>query len=146
MADYFTNFSCMLDVGTPDNARRALALYRTFGEQLERDEAASVGFALSIEPERGGAALWIRDDETGDPEHVIAFVLQCAQTLQLKGVWGFEWANTCSKPRLDAFGGGAQIIDLEGGCSTAWVSTNEWLTRNLPDNNQPGSDGHAEDH
>ena len=27
MADYFTHFSCVLDVGTPDNAARALDLY-----------------------------------------------------------------------------------------------------------------------
>jgi hypothetical protein len=57
MADYFTNFSCLLDVGTTDNARRALELYRSFGEQLDRDEAASAGFALAIEPEEGGTAL-----------------------------------------------------------------------------------------
>ena len=37
MADYFTHFSCLLDVSTPDNAAAALALYsllsvvRTFG-------------------------------------------------------------------------------------------------------------------
>ena len=139
MADYFTNFSCLLDVGTTDNVRRALELYRSFDEQLDRDEAASVGFALSIQPEEGGTTLWIRDDQTGDPEHVIAFVLQCAETLKLKGQWGFEWANTCSKPHLDAFGGGAQIIDLEAGSVTAWVSTNEWLARNLPDTKPAGA-------
>ena len=138
MADYFTNFSCLLDVGTPGNARRALELYRSFDEQLGRDEAASAGFALAIEPEEGGTALWIHDGGTGDPEHVTAFVLLCAETLKLKGQWGFEWANTCSKPRLDAFGGGAQIIDLETGSITAWVSTNEWLARNLPDSKPAG--------
>jgi hypothetical protein len=131
MADYFTDFSCMFDVGTPDNARRALELYQAFGDQLEREDAASAGFALAIHPAEGGTALWIHSDESGDPEHVIAFVLLCAQTFQLKGRWGFEWANTCSKPHLDAFGGGAHIVDLATGSTFAWVSTNEWLTRNL---------------
>ena len=28
MADYFTHFSCLLDVGTPDNAARAVALFQ----------------------------------------------------------------------------------------------------------------------
>ena len=134
MADYFTNFSCMFDVGTADNARRALELYRSFGEQLERDEAASAGFALAIEPEEGGTALWIHDGGAGDPEHVIAFVLLCAKTFQLKGLWGFEWADTCSKPRLEAFGGSAQLVDLDAGCSIAWLSTNEWLSRHVPAN------------
>ena len=27
MADFFTHFSCVLDVGTPDNVARALDLY-----------------------------------------------------------------------------------------------------------------------
>jgi hypothetical protein len=30
MADFFTHFSCVLDVGTPDNAARALKLYQAF--------------------------------------------------------------------------------------------------------------------
>jgi hypothetical protein len=30
MADLFTHFSCLLDVGTPDNAARALDLYQAF--------------------------------------------------------------------------------------------------------------------
>ena len=32
MADYFTHFSCLLDVGTPDNAARALDLYNALSE------------------------------------------------------------------------------------------------------------------
>jgi len=31
MADYFTHFSCLLDVGTPENAARALDLYGVGG-------------------------------------------------------------------------------------------------------------------
>lgn len=30
MADFFTHFSCVLDVGTPGNAARALELYQVF--------------------------------------------------------------------------------------------------------------------
>jgi hypothetical protein len=138
MADYFTNFSCVLDVGTPGNARRALELYQSFGEQLDRDEAAIADFALAIEPEEGGTALWIHDGGSGDPEHVIAFVRLCAQAFRLKGRWGFQWANTCSKPRLDEFGGGAHIVNLETGSTIAWVSTNEWLACNLPDKKPAG--------
>lgn len=33
MADYFTHFSCLLDVGTPDNAAAALALYNSLSEE-----------------------------------------------------------------------------------------------------------------
>jgi hypothetical protein len=127
MAVYFTNFSCLLDVGTPQNVARALDLYANASDD---DGTLSDGFLLSSN-EEGGAELWIRDECSGDPERVIKFVLLCAEEFDLKGLWGFEYANTCSKPRLDAFGGGAHIIDLGARKSIGWTSTNEWLSRAL---------------
>lgn len=127
MADYFTNFSCMLDVGTPDNARRALELFQSFSERLDREESAFPGFALSLDPEDGGTALWIHDDGRGDTGHVTEFVAECARLLGLRGRWGFEWGHSCSKPRIDGFGGGAQIIDLETGNIDTWIGTSDWL-------------------
>jgi hypothetical protein len=129
MADYFTHFSCLLDVGTPENAARALDLYASTPED-EDDLRPSDGFDLSIQSE-SGSVLWIRDDCSGDPERVIEFVLICAEQFDLKGLWGFEYANTCSKPRLDAFGGGAHVIDLGARKSVGWTSTNEWLAAAL---------------
>lgn len=131
MADYFTSFSCLLDVGTSERAMRALALYRVFSEELEREDDTQIGFLLDIDPMDSGTQLWIHDDGSGDPEHVITFVERCTRALDLSGRWGFEWANTCSKPRLDAFGGGAHLIDLATGDTLASVSTNEWLVRHL---------------
>ena len=77
MADYFTHFSCLLDVGTPENAVRALDLYSTTPED-EDGLRLSDGFGLSIQSE-GGTELWIHDDCSGDPERVIEFVLLCAE-------------------------------------------------------------------
>ena len=75
--------------------------------------------------------LWIRDDVTGDPQTVITFVLRCAEAFDLKGRWGFQWANTCSRPRIDAFGGGAHVLDLATRETIAWTSTSGWLARTL---------------
>jgi hypothetical protein len=127
MADYFTHFSCLLDVGTPENAARALALYNALSEEGASEVPPSEGFLLSIQPEHGGTALWIRDDVTGDPERVIQFVLRCAEQFQLSGRWGFQYANTCSKPRLDGFGGGAHVLDLAARETIAWTYTDGWL-------------------
>lgn len=129
MADYFTHFSCLLDVGTPENAARALELYN-HAPVDEDGFSLSDGFLLSLDGE-AGSQLWIRDDASGDPERVIEFVLLCAEQFNLKGLWGFEYANTCSKPRYDAFGGGAHVIDLGARKSIGWVSTNEWLAVTL---------------
>jgi Family of unknown function (DUF6117) len=54
MADFFTHFSCVLDVGTPDNAARALELYQAFMEENAREDVPPDGFLLLIQPEHGG--------------------------------------------------------------------------------------------
>ena len=75
--------------------------------------------------------LWFHDDGQGDVESVIRFVLLLAEDLDLNGLWGFDYAHTCSRPRLEAFGGGAHVIDLGARKSIGWISTHEWLTAAL---------------
>ena len=67
MADYFTHFLCLLDVGTPDNAARALDLYNALSLEGAEEDPPSDSFLLSIQPEHGGTQLWMRDEATGDP-------------------------------------------------------------------------------
>jgi hypothetical protein len=127
MADYFTHFSCLLDVGTPQNAARALDLYNELSAENAEEDPPSEGFLISIEPEHGGSRLWLRDDGSGDPEMLIRFVKRCAAELRLTGYWGFQYANTCSRPRINAFGGGAHVLDLETGETVERTDTNGWL-------------------
>lgn len=131
MADYFTHFSCLLDVGTPDNAARALDLYNALSLEGAEEDPPSDGFLLSIQPEHGGTQLWMRDEATGDPQRVIGFVLVCAKTFGLTGRWAFQWSNTCSRPRVNAFAGGAHVLDLDAGETVAWISTHRWLAEML---------------
>lgn len=83
-----------------------------------------------------GVWLWIYDDVDGDTNHVIAYVQRLAEELDLTGLWGFKWVRTCSRPRIDAFGGGACVIDLASGEVTASITTSEWLTRTLAEGGQ----------
>lgn len=129
MADYFTHFSCLLDVGTPENASRAVDLYKN-GAPNEDDRCPSDDFVLSL-PKENGTQLWIHDEVSGDPQLVIEFALLCAAEFDLKGLWGFTWAVTCSRPRLEAFGGGAHVIDLGARKSIGSTSTGEWLCHAL---------------
>ncbi|MGE0767957.1 MAG: hypothetical protein AB7L90_15965 [Hyphomicrobiaceae bacterium] len=133
MAEHFTHFSCLLDVSTPENAARALDLYNTLSAEGASEEPPSEGFLLSIEPEHGGTKLWMRDDVTGDPERLIQFVKRCATEFGLTGRWGFQYANTCSRPRLDGFGGGAHVLDLATGETIGWTYTDGWLAETLSD-------------
>lgn len=132
MADYFTQFSCVLDVGTPDKAVAALDLFLRLREEDEAlDDPAFSGFALSLLDGPGSSVLWFHDAGQGDVEGVIRFVLRLAEELDLTGLWGFDFAHTCSRPRLEAFGGGAHVIDLGARKSIGWISTHEWLTAAL---------------
>ena len=75
-----------------------------------------------------------------EPEHVIAFVLGCAEAFDLRGRWGFRWALTCSRPRLDGFGGGAQLLDLGARRSLAWIDCEHWVLAGLdPEADPDGS-------
>lgn len=138
MADYYTHFSCLLDLGTAEKAAKALEIYRRMdsGEDDGDDTLAGLyggcfGFELQLQEGSDGSVLWISDEDGGDVESVIRFVLRCAEELDLTGLWGFDFAHTCSRPRLDAFGGGAHVIDLGARKSIGWISTQEWLTAAL---------------
>ena len=126
MADYFTLFSVLFPVGTATNVAPALALYQQFADELE-EAGEAVGFLAEADKPSAGAELWLHSDESGDVEHVIAFVLRCAEAFDLKGLWGFRWALTCSKLRLDGFGGGGQLLDLGGRRSLGWTDAEHWL-------------------
>lgn len=127
MADYFTQFSCLLEVGA-GNIETALAIHARMAEDLETDDGIASGFVAEPATD-SDSALWLHADDHGEPEHVIAFALRCAEAFDLKGRWGFCWALSCSRPRLDGFGGGAQLIDLGARKSLAWVDCADWMAR-----------------
>ena len=124
MADYFTHFSCLIDVGTPDKAARALALFQSLrAADQDGDDPGVVGFTLARQDTPAGSTLWIHDKDHGDVEAVIRFVMRLAAEFDLTGLWGFQHALTCSRPHLDAFGGGAHVIDLGARKSIGWTSS-----------------------
>lgn len=51
---------------------------------------------------------------------------------------GMQYANSCSKPRIDGFGGGAHVLDLATGETVDWIYTDGWLSTVLE-----GGDPHA---
>lgn len=139
MAEYFTRFSCLLDVGTPHNAARAYEAYHALhNDAYAETETLCCGFDLTIESDPSGSQLWIRSEDHGDPEAVIRFVLRLAEELDLTGLWGFSYAVTCARPRPEAFGGGAHVIDLGARKSVGWTSSQDWLAAALN-----GEDPHA---
>ena len=132
MADYYTVFSCLLPVGSAANVAPALALYERLADELDAGDEV-IGFqAETAHGEGNAASLWLHDDAgDGNPEHVIAFALRCAEVFGLTGRWGFVWGLSCSRPRLDGFGGSAHVLDLGQRETVAWVDCEHWLAEQL---------------
>lgn len=129
MADYYTSFSCLLDVGSTDNVVRALALY---ADSPADDDGKRFpdGFAAEVDITQT-SCLWLHDDGHGDIELLIRYALVCAEQFDLSGLWGFEYAFTCSRPLLGTFGGGAHVVDLGARTSHDWVNTIDWMAKVL---------------
>src|SRR3546814_2232655 len=114
-------FSCQFDVGTAANAARAMTMLDAYQSDLDQADDGCLGFDCSIE-ELEPTKLWLRDDGGfGEIEHVIGFVLRCAEAFDMQGMWGFGCALTCSTLRLDGFGGGEHIIEIGARRTLVWI-------------------------
>ena len=54
--------------------------------------------------------LWLHADESGNVDHVGEFVRAFLARFRPNECWTLTWAETCSKPRVGEFGGGALFI------------------------------------
>lgn len=132
MADYFTQFSFIIPV-TPEQGNwltqvhalaAALIDYAEDGEARQNIEgppdvvSAALGLAegrdgfrdVEVEHEASEGHVWVGSEDSGDVDYTADLVQAFLRRFELDLVVAFQWANTCSKPRLDAFGGGAAVI------------------------------------
>lgn len=125
MANHQTQFSCILPVG-PGNVEAALAIYERTQDELEADDL-EIGFEAEPHGDDNDA-LWLSDGSgSGDVEQIISFALQCAERFDLRGTWGFHWSLSCDRPRINSFGGGAQVLDLGRRECVAWIDCEHWV-------------------
>ncbi len=137
MADYFTNFS--LIVPLPDEAAQAYALKlaeeasaAALGDQTPADFPASLAdvtedwvFDTDAESSAGKGGLWLHSS-SGGIDAVCAFIQHLLEKFDPAGCLCFEWSHDCTKPRTDAFGGGAAFITAR---NIKTMSTGQWLQR-----------------
>lgn len=116
MADYYTQFSFMM----PCVSKEA-ALW--LAEQLRSDARRPRACECAIEKE---TELWLYAEECADIDTILEAISNYQNKYNDPGPISFEWANTCSKPMLDAFGGGAAVI-YNGHIS--FVNTGYWVVK-----------------
>ena len=74
--------------------------------------------------EAEGDAVWIAEEEGTDLEFLADVLQDYLQHNDPHGSIGFTWAETCSKLRVDEFGGGAVFITHD---DQVWLNSYHWL-------------------
>ena len=124
MADYFTHLSFMV-TGSVEEQNLLVEMIKAADELAEEQDEVLLGVTADIDKD----GVWIRDDYG----HVEIELLCDTLSAWLEAIGsnkgiGIEWANTCNKPRLDAFGGGAAAVKAAG---VEYYFTSKWLTEAL---------------
>jgi hypothetical protein len=148
MADNYTNFSFFLEMER-EARDKAFALYQRLEQAMGitsdlhdpihpvKDEltAKAVDLVDGMDEWRGflvdaeDNGLWLRDDNgSANIELVVQYVQAVLQMLELDTVVTFSWADTCSKPCLDSFGGGAVAITRH---ASDWTNTSQWCEQKV---------------
>ena len=117
MANYYTEFSFAIPIkeGTEDDVRTALAERDNEAERIEEQDPDQyyerfVNCNYSLEE----SSVWVYSEDDGNVEAAVDFTQWFLEYMGIDGAVLITWANTCSKPRLDSFSGGAMLVDKTG--------------------------------
>lgn len=116
-----------------DKLAQAILIVARVEEELENSEDGYVGFHAEFESD----GLWLHDDgESIDVEHAAALAQALLDGLKIDEPFVFSWAYTCSKPRLDEFGGGACAV--RRGKAPIWCDARQMVETQLEQEKEPG--------
>jgi hypothetical protein len=144
MADYFekASFTVPLADEEASTVREMVAMLKAFVEaqELHNDPPVVIGAYPSmnelcryildnekdqltneyaLEEKEGSSHLWVTHDERFDVEEAALLAQAILRQFDKKSFVAFEWACDCSKPRLDAYGGGSCVVTAKvWGCKT----------------------------
>jgi hypothetical protein len=139
VADNFTNLSLLVPLPSKAAQEYALDLAAKAGTAMLQDDPLLDDFPADlrdvIEDWRFEAqasasndwSLWLHSAD-GGVDAICAFIQHLLQKFDPQGHVAFEWSHDCSKPRADAYGGGAALV-------TAWeiktMNTGDWLQQQV---------------
>jgi hypothetical protein len=131
-AETLTAFTTLLDLqGSDEDSEAQAKLVAQLGDLGKRvlDEGwYFASFEWSIDDANpkttdSVAEVWISAEESGDPDQVVAFLQAYLQRFNPTGSLWFSWAYTCSKMRVNEFGGGAAVVRAAG---TTFIDAQGW--------------------
>ena len=147
MAEYFTNFSLVFSLPSQEAQAYALELADQ-ANRIQQGDEQSAGFPEDLaehvedwcfetnaDTTEKKPALWLHSSN-GGIDAACAFISHLLEKFDPTGCVTFEWSHDCSRPRTDAYGGGAAIITAT---EIKTMSTCVWLRQNTP---EPSTEPH----
>lgn len=137
MPQFYSKVGFELVLDSWEERERVRKLFEEFEagkhpKYCEDSEDASTGCSVGA----AGCRLWIYSDTDAQIDNLEGFVRLVVDKLQLSYPIGVEWANDCSDPCKDAYGGGAFVV--RRGQKTQWLHTNRWLEEHMESNRAVG--------
>lgn len=115
---------------TPATAtqKKLMKLLGGLGQRVVEEGWEVCDFQWSVDPitpkeTSAVAQMWIYAEEAGDPDQVAAFLQAYLQKFNPTGSLWFSWAYTCSKMRVNEFGGGAAIVTSD---AIKFIDAQQW--------------------
>lgn len=82
------------------------------------------GFEYQLRDGADIGELWVYAGEFAELDQLADIIQRFLRRFQPDGCFGLTWAETCSKPRVGEFGGGAVFVTAK---SVKWMSTGEFI-------------------
>ena len=106
MANNYLEFSALFECPSPAYREAIIRKLDELSEARLDDEP----WCFNYETYQDDRSIWVHSDESGTPEDVVEAFQQVMNELDFDVTTGFEWAVTCSKPRIGEFGGGCVVF------------------------------------
>jgi len=96
-----------------------------FEKRVDKRDDTWLGFDATCEKD----GVWINGEESFNPDMAEMLIRELVETLDLPGVYICSWAYTCSKQRVNEFGGGA--FGVQKSTKTVWIDAVQEVTQIL---------------
>lgn len=131
MADYYTELSFVIKFDSEEQSQKAKQLFDAFEEgkypdRLDDPDWPDTGCQARV-MDHAKDELWISHDESANLDNLVSFLELLLDEFEIDEPVGVEWSSTCTKPRLDAYGGGAFVV--KRGAEPQFMNTAMWLDR-----------------
>ena len=113
MADYYTQYSAEIDKLTDDEVKWLEARLNDVEDARANDDGLGEDDHDIGQVELLDRTLWFCGKESGDPRAIADFVQGFLKQFRPNDSFSMGHTFSCSRPRLDGFGGGAVFVTAE---------------------------------